>query len=442
MNTLPAGNDGFETSPWPVLEDAALHGPAGEVVHRLEPHTEADPAALLFTFLAFYGNALGPGPHGHVDGADHPPRLNVLLVGKTSRARKGTTASRIRQVFREADETWTGERIKGGLGSGEGLISDLAGEEDRRLLVLEEEFARMLAVAGRDGSTLSSILRQAWDSAELRVITRKNGLHVDGAYVSVLSHITLEELRNRLLDVEVANGLANRFLFVCVERKKLLPMGGNLEPAELELLGGMVRHALKRAARIGRVNFSSEAFDPWCELYRRLDAEAAGGLAGAATARAEAQCFRLAVTYALLDGSRTIVPNHVAAAAAAWRYCDTSARHIFGDATGDQVADRLLAELRRRAPDGLDHTEQSDLFAGHCTKARLARARTELCGLGLAREVTVPTKGRPRTITYAVPPGGISDISGKRPSSALPASSAKRNGSLVAAFGLTEEVGR
>lgn len=36
---------------WPTLSPAALHGLPGEVVATLDPHTEADPAAVLVSFL-------------------------------------------------------------------------------------------------------------------------------------------------------------------------------------------------------------------------------------------------------------------------------------------------------------------------------------------------------------------------------------------------------
>src|SRR6185369_15445845 len=35
------------TDQWPVIDDAAFHGLAGEVVRTIEPHSEADPVALL-----------------------------------------------------------------------------------------------------------------------------------------------------------------------------------------------------------------------------------------------------------------------------------------------------------------------------------------------------------------------------------------------------------
>ena len=38
--------------------------------------------------------------------------------------------------------------------------------------------------------------------------------------------------------------------------------------------------------------------------------------------------------------------EHLRAGLALWQYCEDSARHIFGRATGDTVADRILEALR------------------------------------------------------------------------------------------------
>jgi hypothetical protein len=68
-----------------------LYGFAGQVVRTLAPHTEADPAAILLQFLAAFGNAAGPGPHCLVGPARHRLNLFVVLVGESSKARKGTS---------------------------------------------------------------------------------------------------------------------------------------------------------------------------------------------------------------------------------------------------------------------------------------------------------------------------------------------------------------
>src|SRR6185312_11937162 len=44
---------------WPKpIEREAFHGVAGELVQLIEPHSEADPAALLIQFLAGFGNLI------------------------------------------------------------------------------------------------------------------------------------------------------------------------------------------------------------------------------------------------------------------------------------------------------------------------------------------------------------------------------------------------
>ena len=49
--------------PWPTLPTIALrHGILGDLLDRLTPVTEADPVALLTTFLVAFGNAAGRGP--------------------------------------------------------------------------------------------------------------------------------------------------------------------------------------------------------------------------------------------------------------------------------------------------------------------------------------------------------------------------------------------
>lgn len=391
---------------WPQIDQMAFSGLAGEIVSTIAPHTEADPAALLLTFLACIGSSVGSGPHALADGAEHPARLNVVLVGETSRARKGTAHAQIQRVMRYADPGWLDERTLGGLGSGEGLILAVADTEDgppcdKRLLVFEPEFSRVLSVAAREGCTLSQTLRQAWDTGNLNVITRKDPLRAKGAHVSVIGHITLEELRRRLTDTEAANGFANRFLFGLVRRPHLLPSGGSLEDAVVANLGRRVRLALERFRRFTRMHRAHEAEVLWKELYERMALDLTGGLAGAITARAEAQVLRLSVVYAGLDGTAEIAESHLEAAWAVWHFCEASAKYIFESATGDEVADRLLRALREAAPAGLDGTQQRDLFGRHVSGDRLANARQHLEDLGLAETVKEDTAGRPRIVTFA-----------------------------------------
>jgi len=394
---------------WPTLDPAALHGIPGRVVATLEPHTEADPAGLLFSFLTAAGNIIGLGPHALAEAMPHPARLFAVLVGQTSKARKGSALAQIRRLLDPVDPTWATGCILTGLASGEALIAEVRdgsgdddlGAADKRRLVEEPEFARLLAVAGRQGSTLSHIIRDAWDGRRLKNRTKQNQQQATNAHISLLGHITREELLRRLDDTEIANGFANRFLFVLVRRSKHLPEGGSLDPAALDDLAGQVGRAVERAYRIRTVARSPDAKELWAKAYEDFG-DGGEGLVGAVAARAEAQALRLSVAYAVLDGSETIEVEHLEAALAAWRYCEQSAALIFGDALGDPIADRLLSEIRDAGDAGLDGTGQRNIFARHASGARLDQARAALEAKGLVVTVREETGGRPRLVSKAV----------------------------------------
>ena len=99
------GHDQAQSSDpaWPTLAQAAYHGLAGEVVARLLPNTESDPAALLLQYLTSFGNAVGRQPYYLVERTRHFCNLFVVLIGSTAKARKGTAAERIRTIFEVAD---------------------------------------------------------------------------------------------------------------------------------------------------------------------------------------------------------------------------------------------------------------------------------------------------------------------------------------------------
>jgi len=211
---------------WPdELHKDALYGLAGDIVRTMEPHTEADPAALLLNLLVAFGNAVGRGPHFAVGGARHYTGLNANLVGETAKARKGTSWNPIAELFKRIDPDWVEEHILSGLSSGEGLIWCVRdavpqrqpvredgrvieyqevitdqGVSDKRLLVIEEEFGRVLQVMNREGNVLSAVIRQAWDSGNLRVMSKTSPAKATNAHISIIGHITDKHAGVNLVD--------------------------------------------------------------------------------------------------------------------------------------------------------------------------------------------------------------------------------------------------
>jgi hypothetical protein len=391
----------------PILASEAFHGLAGEIVRVLEPHSEADPAALLVTTLAAFGAIVGASPHAIADGALHPARIWALIVGNTSKSRKGSSWAQGRRVPAGADPKFMAERVLSGFGSGEALVDACASRpgddqepRDPRLLVLESEFARVLAVSKREGSTLSSLLRQAWDGNPLQVRSRGGTAVASGAHIVVLGHITKAELLARVAESDVHGGLLNRFLIVAARRSKLLPSGGNLDDADLADLTRKFASFATQARTFGIIRRTANAEEYWADIYERLADDEPGGLLDAVIARDTAQMLRLSVTYALLDGCRQVDIPHIAAARAVWSYCRESAAFIFGELTGDPMADRILVELQA-APDGLSATELSKRLGTHVKADRIELAKRQLIDRGLAKEAKEnTTRGRPTIVLH------------------------------------------
>ena len=411
---------GVADEPWPepmLLE--ALIGVAGKFVRAVAPHTEADAHALLVQFLVAVGNLFGRRAHVNVGAEPHYANTNVVLVGNTSRGRKGTAWANVKQVLAEVDPAWADECITSGLSSGEGVIhavrdpitkTSATGQQtttdpgvvDKRLMVVEPEFAQALKVAGREGNILSPTIRQAWDSGDLRTMTKNSPTRATGAHISIIGHITQTELRRHLASTDMANGFANRMNFILVRRSKLLPHGGHPDPDELKNVANEVAQSIQRVQHIpDRIRRSDGFRTMWERAYPELTRDRPG-LLGAVLARAEAQVLRFALIYALLEASWGLQGHHLRAALAVWTYIERSAEIIFGQLLGDPVADDLLEALRR-APRGLTRTDINRLLGGHRSSGTIGASLTLLEREGLAHVVTEATPGRPIERWFATP---------------------------------------
>lgn len=418
--TATSGRDISDQSDqrWPApLGEAALHGLAGDYLRAVEPYSEADRAALLLHFLVGAGVMLGSRTYAVAGDARHPARLFGIVVGETSKGRKGSAQRPAERLLRLAGYEKPTEE---GLTSGEGLIwavrdpieryertgrgagrqTELVqtdpGISDKRLLVIESEFASVLRVMEREGNTLSAVIRRAWDSGDLRQLVKNSAAVASGAHVGIVGHVTRDEVRRYLTRTELASGFANRFLWVAGRRRQLLPDGESVPERLLLPVADALGRAAEWAATEHVLRRAEDAAARWRAVYGSLSA-GRPGLFGAATNRAEAQVLRLSVLYAALDRSPWITRAHLDAALAVWHYAAASARWIFGDAIGDPLADDLLAALRNAA-DGLDRTAIRDLFGRHQSRERIDAVLGRLLREGLVARREERTGGRSREL--------------------------------------------
>lgn len=410
---------------WPVLDDAAYHGVAGDIVRLLDPHTEADHVALLATFLSEFGCLLGRAPHLILDATYHPLLLWPVLIGKSSKARKGGSDSRIAHLCRLSDDAWTRGQYRGTLSSGEGLahavrdptyedqplkekgrptgetvrVQTDAGVEDKRLFLVQSEFGAMLRIMAREGNSLSGVMRDAWDGKDLCPMTKASRVRATAPHIAIVGHITQAELQKNLTETEVFNGFGNRFLWLVVKRSKEVPFSSSPEPTALHALAVRIRAAVQGGRTVGRIELTEAAQAVWLAVYHDLSRDRPG-LVGSLLARGEAYVLRLAALYCLLDQQRTIDRAHLLASIAIWQYTEQSATTIFGDATGDGDADVILRAVRAGE---CSDSEISDLFGRHRSQARLTQAKLLLQTAELMHPVTIKTEGRDRRVWRAGP---------------------------------------
>ena len=165
---------------FPVLGENALTGLAGEFVELATENSEASRASVLMSFLCRFGceayNAETGGPYFEIGDTHHAPRLFAVIVGATSTARKGTSAETVKKLFDFQMDMARPQTSPGPLSSGEGAIfavrdaviglDEKTGEErivdagapDKRLFILDGEFASALRAIRREGNTLSTII--------------------------------------------------------------------------------------------------------------------------------------------------------------------------------------------------------------------------------------------------------------------------------------------
>jgi hypothetical protein len=390
------------------------HGVIGHFMARVEAETEAHPVALGTALVAAVGNCIGRGPFTMVGRTPHRANLNVCITGNTASARKGTGADIIADCMKPADEYWATYCQSPNLVSGEGVVDALRdrvvklvptkgggpddfeevvidpGVTDKRLLITCSELAAVLKAANRENSTLSQMLREFWDGKTVRTMAKNAARTATDPHLSIVAHVTRQELLRVAKASDIFGGLMNRFVFVLSERVRLLPHGGDLD--DLGTIPNRLLDIIDRARTVGRMSRSPAADRLWEAAYPELTTPTGSELLVAILRRGDAQVLRLSMLMALVAGRSVIEEADVAAALDLWRYSAASATAIFGgveDALFHRVAEAIAAEP------GITRTKLYRRLGRSCGAAALVEALGRVQAAGLARVEKMQTAGRP-----------------------------------------------
>lgn len=396
----------------------------GGVARAVDESSEADPLAVMASLVSFAGVWLGPGPHLQAGDDRHPLLIWPLIIGRTSAGRKGASWGTARRIMHSADPDFTGSggNVRSGLTSGEGLaqlfaVEDEASESteaetesgarsgkgagrraptsgglppgDVRLLVFEPEWAAVMARMRREGSSLSAMLRAAWEGGDLSTMNVQ-ARHAPESHVGLLAHITPKEFAAKVSAADMAGGTYNRFLPLYVARSKFLPLSSGAAPYLVKELGAALAQRLTRGAALGAIGFSGAGARVWRRLYVEFGGDnGEDGPIEQFISRTAPNCLRIAAIHAALDGTDEMEPVHLHAAAALVRYSIASARAVFGT---DPALTALADWIGEAGAVGRTREEiRADYFHRHKTTSQIDELLNQLL---TDQRITVATRPR------------------------------------------------
>jgi hypothetical protein len=401
MGVAPLDDRDLNRSP-PVPSSDCLYGLVGDIAKAGSVNSEANPYAIALNALVYIGCALGRTTYLMVGDTQHHPRIFGLHVGGSGRGRKGDALSLCRllhkAVSRLSKQTAPGTHY-GGLSSAEGLVqlvhdgykdgkNEVPPVLDKRLWVVESEFANVLQQTKREGNTLSAAIRNLYDGAGIRPATKSNRIGVDEPHVCISGGITPSELRSALSARELTNGFANRLLMIWAERTRSIAFPQPTPCEVVETLAMRIirvvefaEESIRDITRPDGISLTPSAKELYSELYTtELCDQDSHGLIATLLQRRAPTVLRIAMIFALTDLTKVITDRHIHAAAAWTRHWAESVKYIFVSAGAEdqssetsKTSEKILKFLITR--ESATRTQLSvDCFGGHLNKQKIDQA--------------------------------------------------------------------
>jgi hypothetical protein len=281
--------------------------------------------------------------------------------------------------------------------------------EDKRLWVVESEFANVLHQGRREGNTLSAALRDCWDGVCLKPATKSNRLFASYPHLCLSGAISPSELLALMRARELTNGFANRFLMIWAEREKIVPFPQATPHEVVDALAARILRVLDfvQAERVSvrdhlQIGLTAQAQDIYARLYRgELIDDSGGERVTALLERRAPMLLRLAMLFALCDLQTQIDVQHIQAAMGWIRHGVESAKFVFVKATdaADSVrtsaAAKKIIEFLRMKGTSTRWQITTKCFQGHASKSTIDAAIESLL-MASPPQITVQSEPRIR----------------------------------------------
>jgi hypothetical protein len=378
--------------PPPKPHPKMFYGIVGEVAKCAADGTEINPVSAAATYLSFLSANIGRNTYLMINNRCHHVRLFTAHIGRSGRGGKGDAQEpthRIRQKIVQIDQSVVAQTHIGGLSSTEGLVqliadptNDTQGVIDKRLWVIENEFANVLSQNRREGNTLSSSLRRGWDGDDIKPAIKNKPVWVTDPHIAIHCCITPSELKKMLTAGDISNGFANRFLIFWAENIGYVPFPNPISDDLIHQFALRTIDIIKfakgdypRTKNGQKMWLTQSAVEFYQEIYRGLRSPFNSELLSELLQRRAPYALRLAMEFALTDMTYEIDVCHLEAALAWVNYSTDSVKFIFSEKTQDAK----LLETRRNSTKILEflrtHPQQCASLteiSNHCFKKNVS----------------------------------------------------------------------
>ncbi len=372
--------------PRPKLHPVALHGILREMVDAACANTEAVPSTVAIHILARFAATLGRTAYIEIGDQQRHLRMNALIVGPTSKGRKGTSTEMPRKLFNIVQENylsqlpWLPLEELTALATGEGLIHRVRddhswtngekehfdpGVYDKRLFCDVSEFAGVLAQGRREGATLSTVLRDAFDGVPLTAPSKTAFNKATATHIVVVGSVPETEIVKNLSDTDKTNGFANRFPMFYSAREQIVPSPKPTDPALMDSFARHVASALFEGSHAGRIDMDEDARDFWeGALYAQIEERDYPAIVASLMARRNLYTLIFAALLALLNRKRIIGADELGAADAWMDYWAETALFVFTNSEVNEDAmktkklkDEIVAAVKALGGVKVSHTD-------------------------------------------------------------------------------------
>ncbi len=260
-----SGETGDESElSYPPFPEKAVVGLAGEIAHFYAETQESPVSFFFMNTLAFLGAALGSSL---LTKKQEEPRLYVVAVAPFGAARKSEALKHIRDLFGELAGC-----VIDSVGSGEGLLKQL--EQHTRVVLMSDEFSRLIKKGSIEGSTLPETLTTLFiETAFSHYVSKEEAsINVRDVHLTLVS-ATTPDLYTTMFDVAgITGGLVSRIFVVASDEKRIkLPVAP--DPSKVHEYREKLRRQIKEATSgvAGRtLPYTTEAGALWMDYYQEL----------------------------------------------------------------------------------------------------------------------------------------------------------------------------